>query len=97
MGWASRNDLERWFEVPTMDQDDRSHAIRIRYMAKAFAATILEDTPGSADQSAALRHVREAMWSALAAIECRRRTEPPPSPNAYLAPSVPTPRGDSTA
>ena len=40
----------------------------IREAAKTLARTILENTPTSADQNAALRHVREAVFTANAAI-----------------------------
>lgn len=36
--------------------------------AKAFAQAIIDDTPDSADQSAAIRLVREATWTANSAI-----------------------------
>jgi hypothetical protein len=40
----------------------------IRKKARELAETILEVTPMSADQQAALRHVREAVMTANAAI-----------------------------
>lgn len=41
---------------------------RLRDAAKAFAVAILDSTPPSADQQAALRKVREAVMTANAAI-----------------------------
>lgn len=46
---------------------------RIRDAAKAFANTILENSPAGADQSAAIRHVREACMTANAAIALEGR------------------------
>lgn len=40
----------------------------LREAARVFADTIIEYTPQCADQSAALRHVREAVMTANAAI-----------------------------
>ena len=40
----------------------------IRAGAKDFAQDILENTPSCADQSAAIRHLREAVMTANAAI-----------------------------
>jgi hypothetical protein len=42
--------------------------LAVREAAKCFAKAILENTPGSADQSAAIRKVREAVMTANAAI-----------------------------
>jgi hypothetical protein len=41
---------------------------KIREAAKVFASVIVENTPVCADQSAALRKVREAVFTANAAI-----------------------------
>ena len=51
---------------PFGDQNERY--VSIREAAKTLARTILENTPTSADQNAALRHVREAVFTANAAI-----------------------------
>ena len=44
--------------------------VTIQSSALEFARTILAFTPASADQTAAIRKVREAVWTAIAAIEC---------------------------
>lgn len=54
------------YHEPTGDKNRRYKDIRI--YAKDFAAAILRNTPKSADQSAAIRKVREAMMTANAAI-----------------------------
>jgi hypothetical protein len=51
---------------PFGDQSERYEAIRAK--AKELATVIMENTPKSADQNAALRHVREAVFTANAAI-----------------------------
>ena len=43
---------------------------KIRESGKAFALTILRNTPCCADQTAAIRKVREAVMTANAAIAC---------------------------
>jgi hypothetical protein len=56
------------YHPPQGDQGPRY--IKIRESAKQFAQTIVDNTPESADQSAAIRKVREAMMTANAAIAC---------------------------
>ncbi len=45
----------------------------LRRAAWVFAETIIRLTPPSADQSAAIRHVRDACMTANAAIACEGR------------------------
>ena len=52
---------------------------RIRAAGKEFAAVILAEAPGCADQSAAIRHVRTAVMMANAAIACSGDPLTPPS------------------
>lgn len=61
-------DVEHVFKyhAPTPEQVVQYGAIR--EAAKHLAATILANSPPSADQSAALRHLREAVMTANAAI-----------------------------
>lgn len=56
------------YHPPRGDQGERY--ILIRESARQFAQTILNHTPQSADQTAAIRKVREAMMTANAAIAC---------------------------
>jgi hypothetical protein len=66
----SASDLENWFTYhsPTPEQLPKYQAIR--EAAKAFATVIVDNTPSSADQTAAIRKVREATMTANAAIAC---------------------------
>jgi hypothetical protein len=59
------------YHAPTAEQVARY--ARIREAAKVLAYTILADTPASADQSAALRLVREAVMTANAAVALNGR------------------------
>ena len=54
------------YHAPTPGQIVSLQAIR--ESAKAFAAAILDNTPGGPDQSAAIRKVREATMTANAAV-----------------------------
>lgn len=56
------------YHAPKGDQAERYG--KIREAGKAFAQVILDCTPASADQSAAIRQVREAVMTANAAIAC---------------------------
>ena len=57
---------------PPQDGDQERY-VAIREAGLAFARTLVEQTPPSADQTAALRKVREAVFTANAAIACRDR------------------------
>jgi len=54
------------YHAPKGSQPDQY--AKVREAAKNLAAVILENTPQCADQQAAIRHVREAMMTANAAI-----------------------------
>jgi hypothetical protein len=62
--------LENWFTYHQPDVEDVSKHAAIRVAALAFAKVIVEHTPACADQSAAIRHVRDAVFTANAAIAC---------------------------
>ena len=66
----SLDDLENWFtyHVPTAAQTAQD--VKIRDAGKLFAMVILANSPPSADQTAAIRKVREAVMTANAAIAC---------------------------
>ena len=77
MSWISQKDIDRWFTyrapAPGAWQVEQVRAVRAA--AKELAEVILANTPGSGDQSAAIRLVREAMWTANAAILCANEKE----------------------
>ena len=61
-------DLDNIFTYHAPSPDDRVAYEKLRNSAKQFAHAIVELTPPCADQSAAIRHVREAVMTANAAI-----------------------------
>ena len=68
MGQVNLSNLDNVFSyhAPAGTQPDQY--AKIREGAKAFARIILENTPQSADQSDAIRSVRNAMMTANAAV-----------------------------
>lgn len=66
----THEDLENWFTYHAPSPGDVERYGAIREAAHGFAKVVLERTPPSADQSAAIRKVREAVMTANAAIAC---------------------------
>jgi len=64
----TRAEVESWFALRTARLDQLERIKAIREAGKALALAIFERTPGCADQSAALRQVREAVMTAEEAI-----------------------------
>ena len=67
----TNDDLDNWFtyHAPSTEQQ---YAYRIiRDSARVFALAVLAYTPSSADQTTAIRKIREAVMTANAAIACR--------------------------
>lgn len=62
--------IENWFTYHPPTPEQVVQYGRIRDAAKDFAIVIAENTPPSADQTAAIRKVREAVMTANAAIAC---------------------------
>ena len=71
-------DLDNQFAYHAPHGDQAERYVKIRLAAKDLAAVILENTPVSADQNAALRKVREAVMTANAAIAINEK--PPEVP-----------------
>lgn len=76
-------DIQNWFTYhpPTPNQVERYAALRDG--AKTFAELVLALTPASADQTVAIRKIREAVMVANAAIACEEipaRVPGPPDP-----------------
>jgi hypothetical protein len=63
--------LDNWFTYHAPTEADQVAYIAIRQAAKDLATIILTHTPAGNDQSAALRKVREAVWTANSAVACR--------------------------
>lgn len=62
--------LINWFTYHPPQTDDIPRYNAIREAALDFAKVIVKNTPPSADQTAALRKIREAVMTANAAIAC---------------------------
>lgn len=64
-----KDKIDHWFKyhAPTGPEQIEQYN-RIREAGRVFALVIAENTPGSADQTAAIRKVREAVYTANAAI-----------------------------
>lgn len=61
-------DLEHIFKYHAPSGEQLAQYSRLREAARVFAIAIVQDTPTGADQSAAIRHVREAVMTANAAV-----------------------------
>jgi hypothetical protein len=62
--------LDNWFTYHAPQPGQPEVYEKIRNAGKAFAEQIVALTPPSADQTAAVRHVRDAVFTANAAIAC---------------------------
>ena len=62
--------LEVWFNYHAPKDDQPARYVALREAAKEFARAIVTHVPMSADRTAALRKVREAVMTANAAIAC---------------------------
>ena len=61
-------DFEELFDHKTPTENQQEKIAKVRAAAKAFARVLQDDVPPSADRSAALRLLREAAFTANAAI-----------------------------
>jgi len=77
MGWASHADVDRWFTYHAPTEDSLPKLRQLREKAREFGHLILDLTPPGADQSAALRQLRETVATANAAIVCPQRSATP--------------------
>lgn len=76
MAWISREDVERWLSYQPVDADQIERIRAVRHKAKELAHLVLDLTPRCADQSAAIRLIREVVMTANAAIVCEKRERP---------------------
>lgn len=65
---VNANNIDDVFRYHAPSLEETQHISAIREAGKAFAAAILDHAPQCADQQAAIRHVREALMTANAAI-----------------------------
>lgn len=66
----TEENIENWFTYHTPDAKQQEAYVNIRSAAKVLARIILANTPVGADQSAAMRKLRECVMTANAAIAC---------------------------
>lgn len=66
----STENLNNWFSYHTPSESNMPKYAALRQAARTFASVIVENTPSSADQTAAIRKVREAVQTANASIAC---------------------------
>jgi len=62
--------LKNWFTYHSPTADQLPKYLAIREAGLALATVITENTPMSADQTASIRKIREAVMTANAAIAC---------------------------
>ncbi|MFC5861108.1 hypothetical protein ACFPT7_02255 [Acidicapsa dinghuensis] len=67
----TQDQLDNWFSYHAPEGDDLERYAKLRSAGKVFAETINECCPESADKTAAVRKVREAVMTANASIACR--------------------------
>ena len=70
------DELKNWFTYHAPHGNQAQRYTDIREAAFVFAKTILDKTPSCADQTAAIRKVREAVMTANAAIACEENLSP---------------------
>jgi len=68
MNQVTRENIDAVFTYQKPTEDQIVAYAKLRAAAKDFATAILDNTPPCADQSAAIRKVREAVMTANAAI-----------------------------
>jgi hypothetical protein len=67
---VTQADLDNWFTYHSPSPDQLPKYLAIREAGKAFALSIVEHTPACADQTVAVRKIREAVMVANQAIAC---------------------------
>ena len=66
----TRDHLDIWFTYHPPKEEDVKKYTEIRSAARHFAGILIANTPPGADQSAAMRKLRECVMTANAAIAC---------------------------
>jgi hypothetical protein len=70
---TEQEQLDNWFSYhPPLAGQAETYA-KIRAGGKAFAELLVASCPPSADRTAAIRHIREAVYNANASIACGGR------------------------
>lgn len=66
----SEQDIDNWFSYHPPQHGQSARYELLRNTARTLAKVILENTPSNADQTAAIRKLRECIMTANAAIAC---------------------------
>ena len=66
----SANDIARWFTYHPPTPEQAARYVAIRDAARQLAELIVNATPACADQTTAIRKLRECVMTANAAIAC---------------------------
>lgn len=66
----SQDNLNNWFTYHSPNPGQQKAYLAIREKAKELAEVIVDNTPASADQTAAIRKLREAVMTANQCIAC---------------------------
>ena len=66
----TEQDINNWFQYHSPRDDQPERYVKIREKAKELALVILNSVPASADQTAAIRKLREVVMTANAGIAC---------------------------
>lgn len=66
----TQKDLDNWFTYHKPCEGQPEKYTAIRDAAKQFAEVICANTQPSADQTCSVRHIRDAVMTANAAIAC---------------------------
>lgn len=67
----TQEQIENWFTYHKPESNDPERYVAIREAAKTLAGVIVANTPTSADQTAAIRKLREAVFTANSSIACK--------------------------
>lgn len=65
--------IENLFKSRLLDSEQTARAFWVREAGLAFAQVIMRNTPDCADRSAAIRKIREAVFTANSAISMEER------------------------
>lgn len=66
----TQEQIENWFTYHSPTAEQQVSYVAIRTAAKALADVIVANVPSCADQSAAIRKLRETVMTANAGIAC---------------------------
>lgn len=66
----TNDDLNNWFSWHNLDQTAIDKCTAVRNAALKLAKVIIKNSPSNADQTAAIRKLREVVWTVNGSISC---------------------------